>query len=146
MKKIVSLFVKYPFYGKMFIAALVLIGGISLYSMKKATFPLMESHNISITVSYPGATPKEMEEGVTTLVENAIRGLAGIKEFSSESRENISSINVTALSNYNIDELLYEIKNAVDAISNFPGSSRKAYRNKAAENRYGGFSVSSWRK
>jgi multidrug efflux pump subunit AcrB len=109
----------------MFIAALVLIGGISLYSMKKATFPLMESHNITITVSYPGATPKEMEEGVTTLVENAIRGLAGIKEFSSESRENISSINVTALSNYDIDELLYEIKNAVDAISNFPAAAEK---------------------
>jgi len=120
MKKILSLFVKYPFYGKMVIIVMLLIGGLSLLNMRKATFPLVESKSISVTVSYPGATPKEMDEGVTALVENSIRGISGIKEFSSASRESSASINITALNGYDMDELLSEVKNAVDGISNFP--------------------------
>jgi len=122
MKKIVSKFVKYPFYGEVFIVVIVLLGFVSLRSMKKATFPLVESREINIRVSYPGATPKEMDEGVTSLIENNIRGISGIKEFSSRSRENYASVSITAFDGYNMDELLSDVKNAVDGISNFPAS------------------------
>lgn len=125
MKNILSAFVKYPFYGKLFIVILVLIGGISLSNLRKATFPMVESKTITVSVSYPGATPKEMEEGVATLIENAIRGIPGIKEFSSTSTENSASVTITAFSNYDMDELLRDIKNAVDGISNFPASAEK---------------------
>ncbi len=125
MKKILSAFVKFPFYGNMFILVLVLIGGISLMNMRKATFPMVELKTISVRVSYPGATPKEMEEGVATLVENAIRGIPGIKEFESASTENSASITITAYNGYDMDELVYEVKNAVDGISNFPAAAEK---------------------
>lgn len=125
MRKILSAFVKFPFYGKVVIVILLLIGSISLVSMKKATFPLVESKVITVTVSYKGATPQEMEDGVTTLVESAIRGIPGIKEFSSISSENFAQITITGLSNYDIDELLSEVKNAVDGISNFPADAEK---------------------
>ncbi len=125
MKKIVSLFVKYPFYGKMVILVLLLLGGISLMNMRKATFPLVESKVITVSVMYPGATPKEMDEGITALVENNIRGISGIKEFTSQSREGMASITVTAISGYDMDELLSDVKNAVDGISNFPSAAEK---------------------
>lgn len=125
MKKILATFVKYPFYARIVIIFLVLIGGISMLSLRKATFPIVETRTISISVSYPGASPEQMEEGVTSLIEQAIRGIPGIKEFSSQSRENFSSITVTSLNSYNIDELLTDIKNSVDGISNFPASAEK---------------------
>ncbi len=125
MKKIISLFVKYPFYGKMVILVLVLLGGISLMQMRKATFPLVESKIITVSVAYPGATPKEMDEGITSLVENSIRGISGIKEFSSQSREGSATISVTALNGYDMDELLSDVKNAVDGISNFPSAAER---------------------
>ncbi len=125
MKQILSQFVKYPFYGKMVILVLALLGLISLSNMRKATFPLVESKIITVSVSYPGATPKEMDEGVTALVENSIRGLSGIKEFSSKSREGSASITITALTGYDMDELLADVKNAVDGISNFPANAER---------------------
>ena len=125
MKKILSAFVKYPFYGKIVIVILLLIGIISLASMRKATFPLVESKVISVSVSYQGATPKEMEDGVTTLIENGIRGIPGIKEFSSVSSENFAQVIITGLSNYDMDELLSDVKNAVDGVSNFPVGAEK---------------------
>lgn len=125
MKNIVSAFVKYPFYGKIVIVILLLIGGIATLNMKKATFPIVESHVITVNVAYQGATPKEMEEGVTTLIEEAIRGIPGIKEFSSQSHENMSMVVITVRSDYDIDELLIDVKNAVDGISNFPAGAEK---------------------
>ncbi len=125
MKQILSQFVKYPFYGKMVIVVLLLLGGISLSNMRKATFPLVESKTISVSVMYPGATPKEMDEGITALVENSIRGISGVKEFSSQSREGSASITITALTGYDMDELLSDVKNAVDGISNFPAAAER---------------------
>ena len=125
MKKILSAFVKFPFYGKIVIVILLLIGSISLISMRKATFPLVESKIINVSVSYQGATPKQMEEGITTLIENGIRGIPGIKEFSSMSSENFARVTIIGLNNYDMDELLSDVKNAVDGISNFPANAEK---------------------
>ena len=125
MKNILSQFVKYPFYGKMVIVILGLIGYISMTQMKKATFPLVESKTITVSVAYPGATPKEMDEGITSLVENSLRGISGIKEFSSTSSEGSASITVTARNGYDMDELLSDVKNAVDGISNFPSNAER---------------------
>nr|MDA3853320.1 efflux RND transporter permease subunit [Bacteroidales bacterium] len=103
----------------------LLIGGLSLLNMRKATFPLVESKTITVSVMYPGATPKERDEGITALVENSIRGISGIKEFSSRSRESSAAITITALNGYNMDELLSDVKNAVDGISNFPANAER---------------------
>lgn len=125
MKNIITQFVKYPFYGKMVILVFLLLGGISLMNMRKATFPLVESKIITVSIMYPGATPKEMDEGITALVENNIRGISGIKEFTSSSREGFATITVKALNGYDMDELLSDVKNAVDGISNFPAAAEK---------------------
>ena len=126
MKNLISLFVKYPFYAKIFIVSVVLLGGFSFMSMNKSYFPISPSKSISISVSYQGATPKEMEEGVVTLVENALRGIPGIKEHSSYSQENYAGVSVTTKNGYDIDQVVFDIKNAVDGISNFPSGAEQA--------------------
>lgn len=126
MKKLISLFVKYPFYAKIFIVATTILGAISFTAMNKSYFPIVESKSISISVSYQGATPKEMEEGVVTLVENSLRGIPGIKEYSSSSQENSASVRVTVKNGYDIDKVVFDIKNAVDGISNFPSGAEPA--------------------
>ena len=85
MKKLITTFVKYPFYSNLVLAFIVLAGLFSLSSMKKSFFPETKSRDIVVTVSYPGASPKEMEEGITTRIEEAVRGIVGIKEMTSTS-------------------------------------------------------------
>jgi len=120
MKKILSIFIKYPFYSNILIAILVIFGGYSLMSLKKSFFPERSSRFINITVTYPGASPKEMEESITTRIEEAIRGLVGIKEFTSTSSENFTRVRIETLTNYDLDDVLRDVKNAVDGISSLP--------------------------
>ena len=125
MKKLISVFIRYPFYANLIIAVFIIAGGYSFINMKKAYFPERESRYLNITISYPGASPKEMEEGLTTRIEEAIRGIVGIKEITSTSSENSARVRIETTGEYDIDETLTEVKNAVDAISVFPVAADK---------------------
>ena len=125
MKNIISAFVKYPFYANLIVAVLLLAGTFSMLSMKKSFFPERKTTTIMVNVAYPGASPKEMEEGITMRVEEALRGLIGIKEITSTSSENFASVLVETTGKYDIDLTLAEVKNAVDGISSFPVDAEK---------------------
>ncbi|WP_346856392.1 efflux RND transporter permease subunit [uncultured Draconibacterium sp.] len=125
MKKAVELFVRFPFYANLVLIFFVIVGGISLYSMKKSFFPERESHYINVSVMYPGASPIEMEEGITSRVEEAIRSIPGIYEINSVSSENSARVTIEFEPGYDIDEALIEIKNAVDGISALPTASER---------------------
>ncbi|WP_281615582.1 efflux RND transporter permease subunit [Flammeovirga sp. SubArs3] len=133
MRKLVEAFVRRPFYAHMALLLITLLGGIAIYNMKKASFPLLESRIITVTVAYQGASPKEMDEGVTTLIENQIKGIPGIKETTSVSAENLATVTVTTEAKANIDEVLTDVKNAVDGISNFPAGAEKPAVSKKRE-------------
>ena len=68
MRKLVEKFVQYPIYANLAIFFVILAGVYSYTSMKKAFFPETESRFITISVFYPGASPIEMEEGVTSRI------------------------------------------------------------------------------
>ena len=125
MKKIVELFVRFPFYANLIVVFLIVVGGISLASMKLSFFPERPSKMIYVSVSYPGASPVEMEEGVTSRIEEAVRGIPGIYEITSTSSENSASVQIEITGEFDIDETLIEVKNAVDGISSFPTAAER---------------------
>lgn len=125
MRRIVSLFVKFPFYANLIIVFLLIAGTISMLSMKKSFFPEVTSRIINISVFYPGASPVEMEEGVASRIEESVRGIIGIKEITSSSSENMSQVRIETTGEYDIDEVLIEVKNAVDGISSLPTAAER---------------------
>lgn len=125
MKKLIERFVEYPIYANLIIAFVILAGGISLLSMNKAFSTERESRIITVSVYYPGASPVEMEEGVTSRIEEAVRGLIGIKEITSTSVKNSAQVTIETSGEFPIDEVLMEVKNAVDGISSLPTAAER---------------------
>ena len=68
---------------------IILIGGgiWTMYSIQKEVFPEFQLDIVEVSVTYPGAAPTEVEEGIILPVEEAIRGVQGIKEVVSDARE-----------------------------------------------------------
>lgn len=110
----------------MIIALLVIAGSTSLLFMKKSFFPETESKIITVSMVFPGASPKEVEEGITSRIEDAVRGIVGIKEMNSVSSEGFSRLTITTTGDYDLDETLADVKNSVDGIPSFPSGAEKA--------------------
>ena len=125
MKKLIAYFIKFPIWANALIVITGIVGLLSLFLMPKSFFPEMNPNRVYIAVSYPGASPKEIEEGITTRVEESLNGIQNVKEITSKSSENVSNITVTGEEGIDVDEMLQDVKNAVDGISQFPAGAEK---------------------
>ncbi|TWO33449.1 efflux RND transporter permease subunit [Seonamhaeicola sediminis] len=120
MRKIIAYFIKYHVAVNVFILAFFTFGIIGMLSLRSSFFPLVESKIITINVTYPGASPQEIEEGIVLKIEDNLKGLKGVERVTSVSRENSGSITVEIEKGENIDFMLLEVKNAVDRVPSFP--------------------------
>ena len=100
---------------------IMLIGGaLMLGRLKQEVFPEIELDSISVTAVYPGASPSEVEQGVILAVEEAVRGVDGVKEVVSPANEGSASVTAELLLSADKDDALADIKSAVDRITSFP--------------------------
>jgi len=100
--------------------SLILGGFFFSGKVKKEVFPEFNLDIISISVPYPGASPEEVESGITMLVEEAVRGIDGVKRVKSTAREGSGAITVELLDGTDSALAYSDVKAAVDRIINFP--------------------------
>ena len=125
MEKLISFFIKRPIWANAIIVLTVVFGAVSVGMMDRSFFPEQDPNRINVSVFYNGASPLEMEEGVTIKVEQAIKGIAGIDEIHSTSSENFASVNIVAYKDADLDEVLRDVENAVNGINSFPDGAEK---------------------
>lgn len=120
MRSIVDWFIKYPTWANVIKIIVMIFGLIAILNLKSSFFAELESNIISIQVTYPGASPVEIEEGVVLKIEDNLKGIQGIDRYTSKSSENVGSITIEVFRNENIEEVLEDVKNAVNRINSFP--------------------------
>ncbi|EPR72571.1 Acriflavin resistance protein [Winogradskyella psychrotolerans RS-3] len=120
MRKIIEYFIRYHVAVNVLILAFVIFGIIGALSLKSSFFPLTETKIITVSITYPGASPQEIEEGIVLQIEDNLKGLKGVDRVTSTSLENSGSITVEIDKGENIDFMLLEVKNAVDRVPSFP--------------------------
>ena len=116
-----------PWFAKNDVAAnilmvLIILSGLYVLQTKIAVdmFPEFETNTVSVSMSLRGASPQEVEEGLTIRIEEAIQDLNGIERIRSTAREGSTSVNIEVEDGYDVKDLLDEVKIRVDAINNFP--------------------------
>jgi len=122
MKQLVAYFIKYPVASWILIIFFSIFGIYGMLTMKSSFFPLVENRIITINLSYPGASPFEMEEGIVLKIEENLKGLPGIERFTSRCMENSAVITVEVKQKYNPANVLFDVKNAVDRVPSFPAA------------------------
>ncbi|MFD0863766.1 efflux RND transporter permease subunit [Sungkyunkwania multivorans] len=120
MRKLIAYFIKYHVAVNVVILAFLIFGLIGALSLRSSFFPLVDSKIININITYPGASPQEIEEGVVLKIEDNLKGLPGIDRVTSSSSENSGTITVEIENGENIDFMLLEVKNAVDRVPSYP--------------------------
>ena len=103
------------------VIGMLALGLISLFSLRRETFPEFELEIILVSVPYPGADPEEVESAICQKIEEAVGSIAGIKEMTSIAQENSGSVVLQLKANVDdVEKTLNEIRGEVDRISTFP--------------------------
>ena len=82
-------------------------------------FPSFELARVNVSVPFRGATPSEVEEGVTIKVEEVVQDIVGIKQITSTASENSGRVSIEVAKGFDTDKILDEVKQRVDGISTF---------------------------
>ena len=120
MKRIIAFFIENQLLVYLAMILIVVSGVISVLRMNTSFFPSEDEKFIIVNATFPGASPREVEEGITLKVEDNLKGVSGIDRVTSTSSENSANIQIEIKTNANADLVLQDVKNAVDQISNFP--------------------------
>jgi multidrug efflux pump subunit AcrB len=105
---------------------ILLAGGlVTVFTIKKEIQPRIETNFIEIGVPFLGATPLDVEEGVVVKIEEAIQDIEGIEEIYSEARRGFGNVRVEVDADYEVTDVMDQVKNRVDAISTFPENTEK---------------------
>ncbi len=103
------------------IMLLMLVGGFFAGSQLTAQiFPTVDPQVITVRVSYPGATPTEVEEGITRRVEEAVFGIDGVDRVVSKASENVGTVTVELKDFVDAARVHDDVESAVQRISDFP--------------------------
>jgi multidrug efflux pump subunit AcrB len=105
---------------------LLVVGGVAAIPLtQQKAFPDINVEVIQVGVTYRGAAPEEVEEGVCIRIEEEIQDIDGIKRLNSTASEGVCGVSAELVSGYPVDRALSEIKNAVDSIATFPEETEK---------------------
>jgi multidrug efflux pump subunit AcrB len=105
---------------------ILLAGGFyTVLTIKKEIQPRVDTNFITVGVPFLGATPLDVEEGVVIKIEEAIQDIEGIEEIESTARRGFGNVQVEVHADYEVTEIMDQVKNRVDAISTFPDNTEK---------------------
>src|SRR3978361_1171928 len=80
-----SFFIDRPIFAWVVALFMCLIGAISIPLLAVAQYPIIAPPSISVSTSYPGASPENLYNSVTRLIEEELNGANGILNFESTS-------------------------------------------------------------
>ncbi len=101
---------------------LLLLGVQSFYALPITRFPNIDVPLVAVTVVQPGAAPAEMESQVTKEIEDAVAGLTGVKNVTSNVTDGLSTTAVEFRMDVTTDKAVQDVKDAIDQIlGNLPG-------------------------
>ena len=106
---------------------IILIGGgiWTAVTMQKEVNPQFELDIVEASVAYPGAAPAEVEQGILLPIEEAARGVQGIRETTSTAREGSGTVRFELVPGVDRIKAYQDIDQAVAQIRTFPDDTEK---------------------
>ena len=99
----------------------LLLGGLIIArNTVQEVFPEISLDTVFASVSYPGASPEEVDEGIILPIEEAISDIDGIKEVISTAKEGVGTVSIEAVLGTDLQKLKDDVKDAIDKITSFP--------------------------
>jgi len=111
-----DLFVRRPVVSIVVSLLIVLAGLQAITQLSVRQYPRNDNANVTITTAYVGASAELIRGFITTPIERAVAGVEGVEYVSSESAQNLSTVNVRLELNYDPIRALSEITSKINQV------------------------------
>jgi len=126
MHALITWFTRNPVAANLLMMFLIVWGLVTLATrLPLEVFPSFELDTIVIDVPFRGATPAEVEQGVTIRIEEAIQDLPGIKRIVSRANEGIGTFSVDVEPDRDPRQVLSDIEQRVGGIPSLPAEAER---------------------
>ncbi len=120
MTSLLGWFIRNPVAANLLMVFIILVGLITLSTMRIEGFPRMPPDRVQISTTFLGASTAQVDELVTRKIEKAVEGVEGVKSVSSQSSAEYSYVEVRKAGGADLQEVLDRVRLRIDAIDDLP--------------------------
>lgn len=121
--KLISLFVRHPTASNLLMVLMIIAGIFALSKLNTQFFPNFSVPNISVKVSWPGASANDVESNIIDALEPQLRFLDGVDTIGAVAREGFATIGIEFIPATDMQKALADVQQAVDGITTLPEDS-----------------------
>jgi hydrophobe/amphiphile efflux-1 (HAE1) family protein len=99
-----------PVFAWMLMCGTILFGLVSIRRVGVSQFPDVNNPTVTVSASWPGASPEDVETGLVTPIEDVLSQVTGVLELSSQARHNSARITATFSIDRDIDLAVQDVQ------------------------------------
>ncbi|HKJ65083.1 MAG TPA: efflux RND transporter permease subunit, partial [Desulfopila sp.] len=116
----IRFFAAHPTAANLLMLAFLIAGIISVPLVLRETQPDFAPSEVEIRIAYPGATAREVADGICRRVEDALDSVTFVEEIRADAREGIASIVLEMATDGDFQIFKDDIETQIDTIDDFP--------------------------
>ncbi len=125
MRSIIKWWASNPVAANLLMLICLIGGVVSFLTIERELEPYVEFPGAWAEVSWPGASPQDVEEQIVVRLEEAMSQVDDVNRMWAFATEGYGSVTVVGKQGMDEAELLADVKRAVDSISNFPPAAER---------------------
>ncbi|MEC8526965.1 MAG: efflux RND transporter permease subunit [Pseudomonadota bacterium] len=120
MGGLISWWVRNAVAANLLMVFIIVSGLIAWTTIEKEVQPIVKLPLVQVSLTWPGASPKEIEQQVVQRVEAAVKNIDNLRRYNSESREGFGSVRLEAQPRVDLTQFKEDVRDALDGITSFP--------------------------
>ncbi len=104
----------------------LLAGGLLMTTLiKQEVFPEFSLDMVTVSVSYPGATPEQVEQNIVLAIEEKVRDVSGIDEMTATAAEGGATVQLELSESADGQAVFQDVQQAISQVTTFPDDAEK---------------------
>ncbi|WP_146346518.1 efflux RND transporter permease subunit [Phaeobacter marinintestinus] len=117
---LLSYFTRHRTAANLLLVVLVVLGAASIPNMRAQFFPDVIVANVTVSVTWDGAGPEDVDGAIVQILEPALLAVEGVESSASVSREGRASITLDFEPGWDMARAADDVQTSVDAITTLP--------------------------
>ncbi|GAB5449307.1 efflux RND transporter permease subunit [Gymnodinialimonas sp.] len=118
----IGYFVRHPVAANLLMVIMVVLGVFVISGIERETFPEFTSDAVTITVTYPGASARDVDDEICAPLEDALAGTTGLVDLECLSNEGRARATAELAEGGNLIQFFNDISSSVSGVSDFPSA------------------------